>query len=370
MDYLEFLRRRYRFILIVMAAALATAALACWLLPRRYTATSTVLIDPPGTGDPRLSTAVSPAYLESLKSFEQFASSDSLFLKACQKFNLLDQAGSSSVERFKQRVLNVEKPKDTRLLRIAVTLRDSKLSQAVAQYIAEQAVLLNRGLAQDSDQRLAEDAAQQTGAAKAILDRARETAARLGSVQSQLEEETLSLRALRERARDQALQAGVEAAELTAQETALKTAASAQSVELDSVRQRAAGARARQVAINANQQEIERRLASRESALADSRARVERAEGELATTEATFNELSKRANDLMATSGLRSEQLRIIDPGIVPQRPSFPDVPLTLGAAFALSLMAAVIFLTLQFRLAQTPARPARAELRVARGGR
>lgn len=370
MDYLEFLRRRYRFVLIVMAAALATAAVACWLLPRRYTATATVLIDPPGTGDPRLSTAVSPAYLESLKSFEQFATSDSLFLRACQRFNLLEQAGSSSVERFKQRVLNVEKPKDTRLLRIAVTLRDPKLSQAVAQYIAEQTVLLNRGLAQDGDQRLADDATQQTTAAKAILDRARETAARVSSLQSQLEEETLSLRALRERAQDQALQAGVEAAELTAQEAALKSAASAQSTELDSVRQKAAGARGRQAALTANQQEVERRLATKETALAESRAHVERAEGELAGAEATFNELRKRVNDLAAGVGLRSEQLRIVDPGIVPQRPSFPDVSLTLAAAFALSLTAAVVFLTLQFRLSQTQARPARAELRVARGGR
>ena len=43
------------------------------LLPKRYTATASIVIEPPGGSDVRLSTAVSPVYLESLKTYERFS---------------------------------------------------------------------------------------------------------------------------------------------------------------------------------------------------------------------------------------------------------------------------------------------------------
>ncbi len=79
---------------VVLAAAVAVVA--CLVLPKQYTATATLVIEPPG-GDPRSATAVSSIYLESLKSYETFASSDSLFAKACEKFHLLDGPNESAM---------------------------------------------------------------------------------------------------------------------------------------------------------------------------------------------------------------------------------------------------------------------------------
>ena len=96
----------------------------CLLLPKQYTAVATLVIEPPGA-DPRSATAVSSIYLESLKSYEAFASSDSLFAKACEKFHLLDGKTGPSLESFKRRVLRVDKLKDTNVLEISVTLPDA-----------------------------------------------------------------------------------------------------------------------------------------------------------------------------------------------------------------------------------------------------
>jgi uncharacterized protein involved in exopolysaccharide biosynthesis len=51
----------------------------------------------------------------------------------------------------------------------------------------------------------------------------------------------------------------------------------------------------------------------------------------LRAANAAFEAMSRRATELAGSSGLRTEQLRIIDPGIVPQQPSFPNTPLFWG---------------------------------------
>ena len=66
-QYLGHLRRRSRFILLVCAAAGLLALIVSFLIPKEYTATATVVIDPPAGSDPRTSTAVSPVYFESLR---------------------------------------------------------------------------------------------------------------------------------------------------------------------------------------------------------------------------------------------------------------------------------------------------------------
>jgi uncharacterized protein involved in exopolysaccharide biosynthesis len=46
---------------------------------------------------------------------------------------------------------------------------------------------------------------------------------------------------------------------------------------------------------------------------------------------------------------MRGERLRVIDPGIVPQRPSAPNVPLNVAAALFLALVASMVYLSLRF---------------------
>jgi uncharacterized protein involved in exopolysaccharide biosynthesis len=95
-----------------------------------------------------------------------------------------------------------------------------------------------------------------------------------------------------------------------------------------------------------------------------------RADDRLRSAEAAFDSARLRFDDVISATRFRSEQLRIVDPGIVPQRPSSPNFLLSVIAAVALSLVACLIWLTLQFGLAGADAeRAARPGLRIAGGG-
>jgi uncharacterized protein involved in exopolysaccharide biosynthesis len=372
-DYFDHLRARWRFIAAMVATALIVAGVGCLLAPRRFTATATIVIDPPGGGDPRTASTVSPTYLESLKSYEQFASSDSLFLKACAQFGLLNASPGASIERFKRRVLRVEKLKDTRLLEISATLPDAKQAQELAQYLAEETVTLSRDLSKNGDQQLVEGLSGQLAAARESLNRARSEAASIASRLGPVAEEARDLAQLRSNTRQQMVEATAEAADLAAQEASLSRAGTDRDErlqeELANVRQRAAGARARQAALAASSAQVDREAAQKDAAEVDLRARRETADEELSTAESRFKEIQSRMNELSASAGLHTEQLRIVDPGIVPQRPSFPDIPVILAATLSLSLILVLSLLSLQYGVSRGRARPARVELKVARGG-
>ena len=74
------------------------------LLPKQYTATASIVIEPPGGSDARLTTAVSAMYLESLKTYELFGNSETLFARAAEKFHLRS-SDSQSLESLQHRVL-------------------------------------------------------------------------------------------------------------------------------------------------------------------------------------------------------------------------------------------------------------------------
>src|ERR1700683_2938400 len=90
-EYVDFLRTRWRFPAVACGFAIVAALATGLLLPKRYTATATILIDPPAGGDPRMATAVSTVYLESLKTYELLASNDQLFVRAAGQFHLRGQ---------------------------------------------------------------------------------------------------------------------------------------------------------------------------------------------------------------------------------------------------------------------------------------
>src|ERR1700678_3046099 len=99
-DYAEFLRQRWRVVACASLAAVAISLGVSLILPKRYTASASIVIDPPGGLDSRTATAVSPVYLESLKAYERFAESDSLFAQAAERFHL---DNSVAIESLKQR---------------------------------------------------------------------------------------------------------------------------------------------------------------------------------------------------------------------------------------------------------------------------
>ena len=74
--YFGYLRLRWRFVAASCLTAIVVATAVSLLLPREYTATARILIESPAGADPRSAVAVSPIYLESLKTYEHFAGSD------------------------------------------------------------------------------------------------------------------------------------------------------------------------------------------------------------------------------------------------------------------------------------------------------
>src|SRR5690348_16899649 len=106
---LDRLRARWRLVALTCAVAASLAWIVSAILPREYTAVTRIVIEPPAGSDPRASTTVSPIYLESLRSYEVFALSDSLFLRAIEKFGL--RRGSMPIDRLKKSVLTAEMPR-------------------------------------------------------------------------------------------------------------------------------------------------------------------------------------------------------------------------------------------------------------------
>lgn len=254
--YLDHLRGRWRVIAVACGAAAAIALAVAFVTPNRYTSTARILIEPPAGSDPRGAMAVSPIYLESLKSYELVASGDRLFLDAIDHFKL---TRTGSIERLKRSVLKVTIPRNTKVLEISATLGEPAQAQALALYIAEQTVKLARDVSADTERDLLADA------------------------QKQLEEA---------QARFNALGGGTSAASTP---------------------------------------DTDARSAQRDAARGAVYAAVE------------------HLAQVRSMSGARGERLRIIDPGVVPQRPSWPNIPLMSVVAILVALVGSLLYVTVEF---------------------
>ena len=67
-----------------------------------------------------------------------------------------------------------------------------------------------------------------------------------------------------------------------------------------------------------------------------------------------------------AELGSRGERLRIIDPGIVPERPSFPNIPLNVLIALFAGAVLSVLYLMAEVRYVAQKAGANRRAIRVA----
>ncbi len=124
-----------------------------------------LVIEPPAGADLRAAMAVSPIYLESLKTYEHFADSDSLFQKAVRQFGLQGRP----IESLKRRVLRVQLVRNTRILEISATLPDPQKAQALAKFLAESTVETNRASVAEGDQDLLRGIEQQARELRARL---------------------------------------------------------------------------------------------------------------------------------------------------------------------------------------------------------
>jgi capsular polysaccharide biosynthesis protein len=347
--YLNYVRARWRVVALSCLLAIALAVGVSLLLTRRYTATARIVIEPPAGADPRSAMAVSPIYLESLKTYEQFAASDSLFQKSVARFQLQTLMGPRPIESMKKSVLKVGIVRNTRILEIAATLSDAPKAQALAQYVAEQTVAQNRSLLAQSGEDLIAGVEEQAGEARARLERAEEQWTRLlvnepvDSVQSAIADADT----LRAKLAEQLASARLEIADAGDRERQSSPA------EADLLHKEQSNARARLDELQSQMESLDRQIADKEKLLARRLARRDQREAERKSDQAALTAVETRLRDTRNDLGYRGERLTIIDTGVVPERPSSPNVPLNVAVAALLGLLFPLVYLALALSFEQ-----------------
>jgi uncharacterized protein involved in exopolysaccharide biosynthesis len=70
--------------------------------------------------------------------------------------------------------------------------------------------------------------------------------------------------------------------------------------------------------------------------------------------------IDTRLREAQGDAGYRGERLKVIDPGIVPERPSSPNLPLNLAAALLLGVVFSILYFTLEMNFLEQRARSRR----------
>jgi uncharacterized protein involved in exopolysaccharide biosynthesis len=240
-----------------------------------------------------------------------------------------------SIESLKRRVLQVQLVRNTRILEISVTLPDAKKAQALAAFLAEATVETNRTSVSESDQELL----------RGIEQQARELRTRLQEIDASWAKAVAA----------EPLQ-GLQSAMEQAGELRSKIEEQAQSAELEIAdlgdaaewRKQESSARARLAELRKQIQDLDRRGAEREKLLATRQAHRDQLDAERKAGQAALAAVEARLRDARGETGFRGERLKIIDPGIVPERPSSPNLPLNVAAALLAGLVLPILFLTLE----------------------
>jgi capsular polysaccharide biosynthesis protein len=338
-EYVEYLRRRWLVIAVACSVAVLLALGVSLLLPKQYTATASIVIEPPGGSDARLTTAVSAMYLESLKTYELFAGSDTLFAGAVEKFHLRSSE-SQSLESLKRRVLKVSKLRDTKILEVSAQLNDPKLAQALAQYVAEETVIVSRGESLASDHDFADLAEKQASEAERRLNEV-QTAWNALAVHEPVESLQSEIDAdvdLHSKVEEQLVNAESEVAEYQQQ-----------AQDGPFAREQLSAAQARAALLAKRSRELQQAIQEKSTTLAARTARRQALGTTLKEAQQAYESVAARLLEFRATAGTHAEHLRIMDPGIVPQRPSSPNVSLNVVAALLAALILSIAYLSFAF---------------------
>jgi uncharacterized protein involved in exopolysaccharide biosynthesis len=350
--YVSYLRSRWLFIVTCCVVAVALALAVSLAQASKYTATCRILVEPPAGSDSRGAMAVSPIYLESLKTYEHFAANDSLFLRALDQFHLRQRFPNRPVEALKAGILKVGMVRDTKILEIKVTLPDPRTAQALALYLGEETVKLSRTVDLEGDQELSQAIEKEEADARARLEQSEAAWTRTVAQQpvEGLQQEIQNGADLKSSLQRQLLQAELDASEALERDVAPVRA------RVETLRKQLA-----QVARDADVQEnlLARRMAERD-----------RLDAERIASQTAYANIQTRLGQVRGDLGYRGERLKIIDPGIVPERPSSPNIPLNVFAALLLGVVAPVVYLTLELSYQTQRSSARRSALRMAGAGR
>jgi len=335
-EYIDYLRFRWRLIAAAAVSAVVLSFVVSLLLPKRYTATASIVIEPPAGNDVRTATAVSPIYLESLKTYERFAESDTLFAGAAEHFHLASGENSRSIESLKQQVLKVTKLRDTKILEISATLPDPVMAQQFVNYVADETVKLSRSESAATDREVIGEGERQATEAQQRLEHAQQAwsanAARepSGALQPQIEADVDLL----EKIHQSLMEARSDIAEYQ---------------EKPDFARELPGLRAKAAELEKRAAELEKSIEKKSELASQRAAERQRLEIEVKMAQTAGESSAARLRELRATAGTRGERLRVIDPGVVPQRPSSPNIALNMIAALLLTLIALLAYLTVSF---------------------
>jgi succinoglycan biosynthesis transport protein ExoP len=329
-EFVDYLRDKGSVFLVSCGVAVALAVGVSLVMPKSYTAKASVVIDAPAGSDPRAVLSLSSIYLESLRTYESFALSDTLFQQAVARMG---------VDGSKANVVKVSMPANTTVLEIRATLRDPRKAQALAQYIAEQTVA--RGNSADSktaEETIAGLRSKQQDALDRLTHVRRESDASLASAPiAALENEVRGGFDQKFRLEGDLARARTDLAEYATQP------------ENDATRRQSAATRVRIASIEKQKQELAAELEKKGARLDASRSRRDAMDAEVQTAQTAYEDATTRLNNTLSAPQLRGQRLRLIDPGIVPQQPAFPNLWLNTGAAFFASLIGTFGVLMLRF---------------------
>src|SRR5262249_22753485 len=110
----------------------------------------------------------------------------------------------------------------------------------------------------------------------------------------------------------------------------------------------------------------QRSIAAKRKRLSERTARNAELMSERSAADAAAKAAEKTLQDARASQGYRGERLRIIDPGVAPERPSFPNTPLNVMLAVLAALALSMLYIALEVSYTAQRAESARRSLRVA----
>jgi uncharacterized protein involved in exopolysaccharide biosynthesis len=238
-----------------------------------------------------------------------------------------------SFESLKKSILRVNKPANTAILEISATMPDPRKAQALAQFIAEQTVEMSRSIDAQGEADVTREFNNQLAVAADRLARARDAQNRLRSAAAPGLETELENNAELQLSLDKEIS-------LIRTEIAGYKAETSRS---DLV----ASAEARLSSLTAQRNELYAIIGQQDKQLRETNIKDAQAKEDVESAKAVYEKAGTRLNEAVTTGQFRGERLRVIDPGIIPQEPRSPNVPLNMLAALVLSLTGSLAFIAI-----------------------
>ena len=383
------LRRRGRLIVFGTLACRLAAGVFSLLQSKIFEATTYLLVSESKLAD-LTSRNAAYVYYDLLRSYEMFINNDYLIQKTVEHFQLQQPPYELTPDRFKRRrILQVELPKNTRLLQVSVEFPEPQLAADIANYFASNAVAFNEEMNTRDAQRTRESLKQQLDQALQAMEKSRQTLLEFSktsgleelreSVWNLLEEKSqaesqlaqlntdLSRVSARRRGLGEELQKQAPKIELKrsiAENPIVKESLSAGNPEKSAVPPTALvkeesvnpvyqqvqsllvetdvellGLKAAAQAVERAAEDRRRKLAVllREKALKESTQDRLTQEQKLASD--SYETLSKQYQGAWMNVSARSTDLKVIAPAVVPERPVSPRLSLNVVIASALGLV-------------------------------